>query len=156
MLASLKQNKAVLFIIAVLVVTAYFVFTSGSQGAGATLATASGEHAIEVEVADTDAARETGLMNRESMPADHGMLFDFKQTRPVSMWMKNTIIPLDMLFLDNHGKVVNIATNAKPYSLEVIPSKVPVRYVLELNGGAAARYDVKRGDVLRHPIIPKG
>ncbi|WP_062014424.1 DUF192 domain-containing protein [Aureimonas sp. AU4] len=154
MLASLKQNKAVLFIIAVLVVTAYFVFTSGSQGATATLTTATGEHAIEVEIADTDASRETGLMNRSSMPANHGMLFDFKQTRPVAMWMKNTIIPLDMLFLDERGRIVNIATNAKPYSLDVIPSSGPVRYVLELNGGAAARYGAKAGDRLRHSVIP--
>lgn len=154
MLASIKRNKAVLFIILVLMVTAYFVFTSGSQGAAARLLTATGEHAIEVELADTPKTRETGLMNRSQMPADHGMLFDFKETRPVAMWMKNTLIPLDMLFMDERGRVVNIATNAKPYSLDIIPSTGPVRYVLELNGGAAARFGAKPGDQLRHPAIP--
>jgi len=154
MLASIKRNKAVLAIILVLVVTAYFVFTSGSQGASATLVTSTGEHAIEVELADTPETRETGLMNRSQMATDHGMLFDFGETRPVAMWMKNTLIPLDMLFMDERGRIVNIAANAKPYALDIIPSSGPVRYVLEINGGAAARYGAKPGDRLRHPAIP--
>jgi len=154
MLASIKRNKAVLLIILVLMVTSYFVFTSGSQGATARLITATGEHAIEVELADTPQTRETGLMNRSEMAADHGMLFDFKDTRPVAMWMKNTLIPLDMLFLDERGRVVNVAVNAKPLSLDIIPSAGPVRYVLEINGGAAARYGAKAGDRLSHPAIP--
>lgn len=119
----------------------------------AILETASGRHEIEVEVAATPKTREVGLMNRRSMPADHGMLFDFGETRPVAMWMKNTYIPLDMLFLDERGTVTRVKREATPQSLDVIPSGGPVRYVLELNGGAAARYGVEAGDSLRHPII---
>ncbi|KQQ91554.1 hypothetical protein ASF65_02555 [Aureimonas sp. Leaf324] len=119
----------------------------------ATLRTSSGSHAIEVEVADTPQAREIGLMNRESLAEDTGMLFDFREDRPVSMWMKNTLIPLDMLFINKTGTVVRIARNAKPHSLETIPSGKPVRYVLEINGGAAATYGAKTGDKLEHPLI---
>ncbi len=82
------------------------------------------------------------------------MLFDFDENRDVTMWMKNTLIPLDMLFIDETGKVTRVSTNAQPLSLATIPSGGPVRYVLEINGGAAARYGVKAGDRLAHPIIP--
>lgn len=119
----------------------------------ATLVTASGSHEIEVEVADTPKEREIGLMNRESLAEGTGMLFDFRENRPVSMWMKNTLIPLDMLFIDKAGTIVRIARNAKPHSLETIPSGKPVRYVLEINGGAAAGYGAKAGDKLEHPLI---
>ena len=81
------------------------------------------------------------------------MLFRFDETRNVTMWMKNTLIPLDMLFIDDSGKIVTIKTNAQPLSLDIIPSGRPVRYVLELNGGAAARYDVSIGDRLEHEVI---
>lgn len=119
----------------------------------ATLVTATGSHAIEVEVADTPRTREIGLMNRETLEDGTGMLFDFRESRPVSMWMKNTLIPLDMLFIDRSGTIVRIARNAKPHSLETIPSGKPVRYVLEINGGAAATYGAKAGDRLEHPLI---
>ncbi|WP_294642664.1 DUF192 domain-containing protein [uncultured Aureimonas sp.] len=119
----------------------------------ATLKTSSGAHAIAVEVADTPQKREIGLMNRDSLAEDTGMLFDFHEDREVSMWMKNTLIPLDMLFVDKTGTIVRIARNAKPHSLETIPSGKPVRYVLEINGGAAAGYGAKTGDKLEHPLI---
>lgn len=126
---------------------------TAAQADMATLVTASGSHAIEVEVAATPKEREIGLMNRESLADDTGMLFDFRESRPVSMWMKNTLIPLDMLFIDKTGTIVRIARNAKPHSLETIPSGKPVRYVLEINGGAAAGYGAKAGDRLEHPLI---
>ena len=132
---------------------AYFAIAGGDLSE-ATLVTASGRHPIEVELATTPDTRATGLMNRESMPAGQGMLFDFDESRPVTMWMKNTLIPLDMLFIDETGTVATIKTNAQPLSLDTIPSGVPVRYVLELNGGAAARYGVAKGDRLEHEIIP--
>ncbi|RIY03656.1 DUF192 domain-containing protein [Aureimonas flava] len=119
----------------------------------ATLVTASGSHPIEVEVAATPKEREVGLMNRETLAEGAGMLFDFRESRPVSMWMKNTLIPLDMLFVDKSGTIVRIARNARPHSLETIPSGKPVRYVLEINGGAAAGYGAKTGDRLEHPLI---
>lgn len=126
-----------------------------AESAG-TLETASGRHRITVETAETPQARETGLMFRPSMPADQGMLFDFDQTRPVTMWMKNTYIPLDMLFMNEAGRVVAIKRDAQPQSLDLIPSGGPVRYVLELNAGAAARYGVAAGDRLLHPTIRPG
>lgn len=132
---------------------AYFVLVSGSAGSTATLVTQSGSHPIEVEIADTPETRATGLMNRSELGEDSGMLFDFKETRAVSMWMKNTLIPLDMLFLGPDGRIVNIARNARPLSLDTISSDGPVRYVLELNGGAAARYKADAGDQLSHPLI---
>ncbi|MBB3935291.1 DUF192 domain-containing protein [Aureimonas phyllosphaerae] len=119
----------------------------------ATLITETGAHAIEVEVADTPSEREIGLMNRESLAEGTGMLFDFRESRPVSMWMKNTLIPLDMLFVDKDGTIVRIARNAKPHSLETIPSGKTVRFVVEINGGAAATYGAKAGDKLEHSLI---
>jgi len=129
-------------------------WTTHSSGSTATLVTAKGQFPIEVEVADTPSAREVGLMNRESLAEDSGMLFDFGAARPVDMWMKNTLIPLDMLFLDETGRVVRIGANAQPLSLDLIPSGGPVRYVLEINGGAAARFGAAPGDRLEHAIIP--
>jgi hypothetical protein len=92
-------------------------------------------------------------MHRESMPADHGMVFDFKQDQPVAMWMRNTRIPLDMLFIDRDGRVVNIHARAVPFDETSIHSDGPVRGVLELNGGTAARLGLKAGDVVRHAIF---
>jgi uncharacterized protein len=126
---------------------------AAASSSEAVLETGAGRHRIDVEVADTPKTREVGLMNRRSMPEDHGMLFDFGETRPVAMWMKNTFIPLDMLFLDERGTVTRVKRNATPQSLDVIPSGGPVRYVLELNGGAAARYGVENGSRLTHPVI---
>lgn len=128
---------------------------SASAGSVGTLVTRAGEQTIDIEVADTPDKREYGLMNRQSMSADAGMLFDFQIDRPVSMWMKNTYIPLDMVFMDAKGTVTHIAVNAKPLSLDVIDSGGPVRYVLELNGGASARFGLKVGDRLEHPLIGK-
>lgn len=130
------------------------LFSAGADAAG-TLVTRSGEHRVDIEVADTPDEREHGLMNRQSMPADAGMLFDFGIDRPVTMWMKNTYLPLDMVFMDASGTVTHIAVNAQPLSLDLIESDGPVRYVLELNGGAAARYGLKVGDRLKHPLVGK-
>ncbi len=129
-------------------------WASASDTSTAMLTTEKGRFAIEVEVADTPDTRQTGLMNRESLPDDSGMLFVFDETRPVDMWMKNTLIPLDMLFLDESGRVVRIGANAQPLSLALVSSGEPVRYVLELNGGAAAQYGAKPGSRLEHPAIP--
>lgn len=153
---SLRANWRVAGLVLVLAVASFFVFTSNSIGSTATLFTQSGMHRISVEIADTDETRATGLMHREEMAEDHGMLFDFGETRPVSMWMKNTLIPLDMLFLREDGTIARIARNARPFDLTPIPSGEPVRYVLELNGGAAARLGAAEGDRLEHPIIGTG
>ena len=90
-------------------------------------------------------------MNRRSLPAEGGMLFDFGVERPVAMWMKNTLIPLDMLFIAADGRIVDVAERTVPMSLEVIPSPVPVSAVLEVNGGTAERLRIKPGDRLAFP-----
>lgn len=108
---------------------------------------------FNIEIADNDAERELGLMYRNSLAANAGMLFDFKQDQQVDMWMHNTHIPLDMLFIDRTGRIVNIAQRAVPYSDETISSAGAVRAVLEVNGGTAARLGIKPGDRVIYAIF---
>jgi len=115
----------------------------------------SGAHRFTIEFADTDEKRKLGLMHRTEMAADAGMLFDFGEPQPISMWMKNTLIPLDMAFIDETGIIKNIAANTTPRSLESIRSGAPVVAVLEVNGGTLARLGVEAGDQVRHPMFAK-
>jgi uncharacterized membrane protein (UPF0127 family) len=108
---------------------------------------------FNIEMADTDERRALGLMYRTSLPADAGMLFDFKRDQDVAMWMRNTRIPLDMVFIDRTGKIVNIAQRTVPFSEATISSAGPVRAVLELNGGTAERLGLKAGDRVIHPLF---
>jgi uncharacterized membrane protein (UPF0127 family) len=118
-----------------------------------TIDTASGSHAFRVEIAADDSSRETGLMYRRHLDADYGMLFDFAQTQPVAMWMKNTYVPLDMVFILPGGVVHRVEENTDPLSERVIESGVPVRYVLELPAGTAAKIGLKRGDRIHTALI---
>lgn len=118
-----------------------------------TIESANGAHAFTVEIADEPEEITTGLMNRESMDPDAGMLFDFGQPREAAMWMKNTLIPLDMLFMDPQGKVIAIARETVPGSLRTITPGVPVKSVLELNGGRAEELGIEPGDEVIHPIF---
>ncbi|MBL4618406.1 MAG: DUF192 domain-containing protein [Robiginitomaculum sp.] len=108
---------------------------------------------LSVQFADDPAKRAQGLMFVKQMADDHGMLFDFEKSRAVNMWMKNTLIPLDMIFLDAKGKVVTIARNAKPNSLRRISSGVAVMAVLEVNGGLSRKWSIKRGDQVHHAMF---
>jgi len=110
-------------------------------------------HRFTIEFANTDEKRKLGLMHRTEMAADAGMLFDFGEPQPVSMWMKNTLISLDMAFIDETGIIKNIAANTTPRSLESIRSSAPVTAVLEVNGGTLARLGIEAGDQLRHPMF---
>jgi uncharacterized protein len=112
-------------------------------------------HEFKVEVARNDAERAQGLMFRRSMPAEQGMLFDFGRVEPVAMWMQNTYLPLDMLFIRPDGTVARIAANAEPLSTRTIPSGEAVLAVLELNGGTAARLAIRPGDRVEHPIFKR-
>ena len=103
-------------------------------------------HRFEVEVARTAEEHERGLMFREALAADHGMLFDFKDPQPVAFWMRNTRLPLDMLFIGDDGRVAGVKADAVPYSEEPIPSPGPVRAVLEVNAGTARRLGIRPGD----------
>src|SRR5271169_218818 len=117
------------------------------------IVTSSGTHDFHIEIAKDDVSRAQGLMNRPFLPADRGMLFEFDREAPVSFWMKNTYIPLDMIFIAPSGVVTHIAANAEPLSERVIPSGSPCIAVLELNGGMAASIGLKVGDKLRHPFF---
>ena len=117
------------------------------------IVTASGAHAFKVEIAADEATRERGLMNRRYMAADRGMLFEFPENAPVSFWMKNTYIPLDMIFLSPAGAVTNIVAEAEPLSERVIPSGPPCVAVLEVNGGVAASIGLKVGDRVEHAFF---
>ena len=114
------------------------------------------EHRFTVELADEPEERRVGLMHRTELAADAGMLFDFgDEPQPLSMWMKNTLIPLDMAFIDEEGVIRRIAADTVPRSLESIPSGAPVIAVLEVNGGTYARLGVKEGDRVRHPMFQR-
>ena len=133
---------------------------AGLAGAGAgepeplTIVTTDGtRHRFRVEVADTHRERSRGLMYRTELAADAGMLFDFERERPVAMWMVNTFIPLDMLFIDARGTVVRIAENTEPRSRRHIESGEPVLAVLELGGGTAAALGLSAGDRVEHPLF---
>jgi uncharacterized membrane protein (UPF0127 family) len=111
------------------------------------IVTAAGvKHTFTVELALDNEQRELGLMNRKSMAADEGMLFDFSEPRAISMWMHNTLIPLDMLFMNEKGVITHIQVNAKPMSDDIISSRGKVTYVLELNGGETERRHINVGD----------
>lgn len=108
---------------------------------------------FEIDLATNDAERSHGLMFRKSLGPYEGMLFDFHQEQPVSFWMKNTLIPLDMIFIAGDGTIRHIHSNAVPLSTDAIPSKFPVRGVLEINGGSAKLLGLKPGDKVKHPIF---
>lgn len=117
------------------------------------IATQGGRFPFAVELADTPEARIQGLQGRRYLAADRGMLFDFDPPQPVAMWMKDTPIALDMLFLGADGTVIGIARNAQPYSHALIRIDAPVRAVLELNAGTADRIAVREGDRVCHPLF---
>jgi uncharacterized membrane protein (UPF0127 family) len=107
---------------------------------------------FSVELATDDAQRQRGLMMRRSLPANHGMLFVFPRTDPQAFWMKNTLIPLDMLYFDAARRLVSMQLNVPPCQADpcpVYPSEGPARYVLELSGGTARRIGVQPGDELK-------
>ena len=114
---------------------------------------AGGPVILFVEVVDTNKTRASGLMFREELAPNAGMLFDFKREQPVSFWMKNTFIPLDVFFIKADGRIVNIAKRAVPHSERSIASDEPVLGVLETNAGVADRLGIKLGDIVRHPVF---
>ncbi|MGE5565617.1 MAG: DUF192 domain-containing protein [Parcubacteria group bacterium] len=119
------------------------------------IVTAKGPVHFRVEVADDEAEREQGLMFRTHLDDDQGMLFDFHTPQQVSFWMKNTLIPLDMIFIRADGTIANIEANTEPYSETPIPSDGEVLGVLEIGGGLTQELGVKPGDKVVHRIFSK-
>ena len=120
------------------------------------IVTASGVIPFSVEVMHTDEELQRGLMFRKDLPEGRGMLFDFQPERNVSMWMKNTLIPLDMIFIKSDGRILRIAENTEVQSEKIIPSGGPVRGVLEVIAGTAKRLGIKPGDRVAHPMFDHG
>lgn len=116
------------------------------------LETRSGAHRYATEVAATTDQQAMGLMFRTRMAASEAMLFPFVPPRPASFWMENTVLPLDLVFIDTSSRVQNIAADAKPYSRDLIPSAGVVQAVLELNAGEAARIGLRPGDRVRYRL----
>ncbi|HEY0122926.1 MAG TPA: DUF192 domain-containing protein [Rhizobium sp.] len=151
--AVLKSAVLALFLVCGAVPTTFAAQTASEQtvkfeSEPLSIKTAKGEtHKFTVELALTVPQLEFGLMYRDKMPADRGMLFDFGTPRPVMMWMKNTKLSLDMLFLDKNGVITHIQENAVPYSEAIISSGGPVAYVIELNGGIVRNLGLAVGDM---------
>ena len=117
------------------------------------IVTAAREIKFDIDLALTEPQRNHGLMFREKLGPYEGMLFDFYSEMPVAFWMKNTLIPLDMVFIAADGTIKHVHANATPLSTDTIPSGFPVRAVLEINGGSARLLGIKPGDKVKHPIF---
>jgi uncharacterized membrane protein (UPF0127 family) len=117
------------------------------------IASKSGVHVFAVELAVTDAERERGLMYRRSVPESYGMLFDFKRDQEVSMWMRNTYVSLDMIFIQSDGRIRRIAENTETESDRIISSGGPVRAVLEVVAGTAKKFGIEAGDRVASPAL---
>jgi hypothetical protein len=152
----MRQSFSVFFLI---VLVALQSVTAGADSQSLakleplTIATEADAKLFTVEIADTDELRQRGLMFRQRLPDDRGMLFDFGMPRPVGMWMKNTLISLDMLFIRADGTIAYIAENTVPKSLDVVGVNEPVLAVLELAGGSAKRLGIRAGDTVYHRIF---
>lgn len=117
------------------------------------LKTAGGEIAIQTEIADTPRKQAVGLMFRRHLDKNAGMLFLYDREQEIRMWMKNTFLPLDMVFIRSDGVIHRIETHTEPFSQNIISSGGMVRAVLELNAGSAERFQIKPGDRVAHPFF---
>lgn len=147
------KRTAVAAVLSAVIAAAGVAAAQQTERVPLTIETAGGPHSFQVEVASTPQERATGLMWRQKLEAAHGMLFDFGSDRPVAMWMKNTYIPLDMLFIGSDREIKNIARRTTPLSERTVQSAEPVRYVLEINGGLAEELGVRPGDTVSSPAI---
>lgn len=118
-----------------------------------TIQSENGDHTFKVEIVNTPESRAKGLMYVQELAPDAGMLFDFLEEREVSFWMRNTYIPLDMLFIRADGVVANIHVNARPHDVTSIPSDGPVQFVLEIPGGRSVELGIEAGDTVSHDLI---
>ncbi|QIE57665.1 DUF192 domain-containing protein [Pikeienuella piscinae] len=145
--------RAVILALAVLAATSVRADTAPCAPETITIRADDGVAEFAVEIADTSASRAKGLMFREEMPADAGMLFVYDDADQVAFWMKNTPLSLDIIFFNRHGVICSITEAATPFSTDRIPSGCAAQTVLELNAGVAAARGLKRGAPARHPAI---
>lgn len=139
-----SRNLAAYWFVAVMI--GAFPAIAADQQVPLTIRSTAASHIFHVEVMRTPEGRARGLMYRRQLDADAGMLFDFQEPQIARMWMKNTYIPLDMLFIRENGEIANIIKNTVPEALSVLSSEGKVRYVLELNGGTSERFGILPGD----------
>src|SRR6478736_3127379 len=138
---------------------AVFVFAADAGSAQAAsfqpleIATKNGVQVFSVEMATTEQEKQTGLMYRKELADGKGMLFDFNPEQEVSMWMKNTYVSLDMIFIRADGRILRIAENTEPLSTKIISSQGPARAVLEVVAGTAQKYGIRPGDRVGHPLF---
>jgi uncharacterized membrane protein (UPF0127 family) len=144
--ARVRWGGRALMVIVVALVAAAADFAKAAELQTLEIASKTGVHAFQVEMAITPEEKEHGLMFRRELPEGHGMLFDFQFDQNVAFWMKNTYIPLDMLFIRADGRILRIAENTEPLSERNIPSGGPVRAVLEVIGGTAKKLGIAAGD----------
>lgn len=136
-----------------------FILVSSARAEGrieaVTIETPTSPVQFDCELMRTETEREQGLMFRPYLPELRGMLFDFGEERPVQMWMKDTLIPLDMIFIRANGTIARVIANTEPYSTRVLPSGEPVLAVLEINAGLAAKYKIEAGAHVTHALFAK-
>lgn len=144
---------AVLFVAAAACFIAPFPTARSAEQQTLEIASKTGVHVFAVELAVTDEERTRGLMYRRSVPEFYGMLFDFKRDQEVTMWMRNTYVSLDMIFIQSDGRIRRIAENTETESDKIIPSGGPVRAVLEVAAGTARKLGIEAGDRVATPIL---
>ncbi|RXH09506.1 DUF192 domain-containing protein [Bradyrhizobium guangzhouense] len=144
------------FLAAALVIVGFALAGSAVRAASfqpLEIVTKNGVQVFSVEMATTDEEKQTGLMYRKELADGKGMLFDFNPEQEVSMWMKNTYVSLDMIFIRADGRILRIAENTEPLSTRIISSKGPARAVLEVVAGTAQKYGIRVGDRVGHPLF---
>lgn len=151
-------GRLMLSLVALFAVLAFLVAAPAAEAASVQpleIATKSGVHVFSVEMATTEEEKQTGLMWRKELPDGKGMLFDFSPEQQISMWMKNTYIPLDMIFIRADGRILRIAENTEPLSTKIISSGGLAKGVLEVIAGTAQKYGIQPGDRVAHPLFGK-
>lgn len=158
MVARLRAGGVAMMLAAALAVLATLGVSPAARAASVQpleIATRSGVQVFSVEMATTEEEKQTGLMYRKELPDGKGMLFDFSPEQQISMWMKNTYISLDMIFIRADGRILRIAENTEPHSTRIISSGGLARGVLEVIAGTAQKYGIQPGDRVAHPLFNK-
>lgn len=152
------RNRLIVSLLAAIGAAAILCAGSMAQAASFTpleIVTKSGVHVFSVEMATTEEEKTTGLMYRKELADGKGMLFDFSPEQQVSMWMKNTYVSLDMIFIRADGRILRIAENTEPLSTKIISSGGLAKGVLEVVAGTAQKYGIQPGDRVAHPLFAK-